>query len=154
MSSNASSYPKSAFECSFSKAYHADLSMIKIIRNDVLALNEYQLLGNEQRDALIIIITEMMTNAIKHGSYGIENALVILGVSKVEDTVICIFEDSGPGFDRSTIPNPTLPAYIYRDHGRGIFITEHLADEVRYEYIHDIMRITVIIGKTIRTTIQ
>ena len=38
--------------------------MIGIIRNDVLALNEYQLLDDEKRDALIIIITEMMTNAI------------------------------------------------------------------------------------------
>jgi serine/threonine-protein kinase RsbW len=143
MSGTASSYPKSAFECSFSRTYHADLSMIGIIRNDVLALNEYQLLDDEKRDVLIIIITEMMTNAIKHGSRGIENALVILGISKIEDTLICIFEDSGPGFDRSTIPDPTLPAYIHRDHGRGIFITEHLADEVRYLYADNTMRIIV-----------
>ena len=143
MSSNASSYPKSAFECSFSRTYHADLSMIGIIRNDVLALKEYQLLDDDKRDALIIIITEMMTNAIKHGSLGIENALVILGVSNIEDTVICIFEDSGPGFDRSTIPDPTLPAYLHRDHGRGIFITEHLADEVRYLHADNTMRLIV-----------
>jgi len=117
--------------------------MIGIIRNDILALNEYQSLNDEKRDALIIIITEMMTNAIKHGSRGIENALVILGVSKIEDTLICIFEDSGPGFDRSTIPDPTLPAYIHRDHGRGIFITEYLADEVRYLHAENTMRILV-----------
>jgi serine/threonine-protein kinase RsbW len=143
MSGTASSYPKSAVECSFSRTYHADLSMIGIIRNDVHALNEYQLLDDEKRDALIIIITEMMTNAIKHGSRGIENALVILGISKIEDTLICIFEDSGPGFDRSSIPDPTLPAYIHRDHGRGIFITEHLADEVRYLHADNSMRIIV-----------
>jgi serine/threonine-protein kinase RsbW len=143
MSSNATSYPKSAIECSFSRTYDADLSMIGIIRNDILALKEYQSLNDEKRDALIIIITEMMTNAIKHGSRGIENALVILGVSKIEDTLICIFEDSGPGFDRSTIPDPTLPAYIHRDHGRGIFITEYLADEVRYLHADNTMRIIV-----------
>lgn len=143
MSSNATSYPKSAIECSFSRTYDADLSMIGIIRNDILALKEYQSLNDEKRDALIIIITEMMTNAIKHGSRGIENALVILGVSKIEDTLICIFEDSGPGFDRSTIPDPTLPAYIHRDHGRGIFITEYLADEVRYLHADNTMRILV-----------
>ena len=117
--------------------------MIGIIRNDVLALKEYQLLDDEKQDALIIIITEMMTNAIKHGSLGIEHAHVSLGFSKIEDTLICIFEDSGPGFDRSTIPDPTLPAYIHRDHGRGIFITEHLADEVRYLYADNTMRIIV-----------
>jgi serine/threonine-protein kinase RsbW len=117
--------------------------MIGIIRNDVLALNEYQLLDDEKRDVLIIIITEMMTNAIKHGSLGIRNALVRLGISKIKDTVICIFEDSGPGFDRSSIPDPTLPAYIHRDHGRGIFITEHLANEVRYLYADNTMRIIV-----------
>jgi len=117
--------------------------MIGIIRNDILALKEYQSLNDEKRDALIIIITEMMTNAIKHGSRGIENALVILGVSKIEDTLICIFEDSGPGFDRSTIPDPTLPAYIHRDHGRGIFITEYLANEVRYLHSDNTMRILV-----------
>lgn len=117
--------------------------MIGIIRNDILALKEYQSLNDEKRDALIIIITEMMTNAIKHGSRGIENALVILGVSKIEDTLICIFEDSGQGFDRSTIPDPTLPAYIHRDHGRGIFITEYLANEVRYLHSDNTMRILV-----------
>jgi serine/threonine-protein kinase RsbW len=136
-------FPQSAIECTFSKSYEAELSLIGIIRNDVLSLNEYQSLDDEKRDSLIIIITEMMTNAIKHGSHGINDAHVRIGISKLDHSVICIFEDSGPGFNRSNIPDPTLPEYIHREHGRGIFITEHLAEAVQYVYDDNTMRIIV-----------
>lgn len=141
--SDDATYPKSAVECSFTRTYAANLSLIGVIRNDVLALKEYQSLDSEMQDTLMIIITEMMTNAIKHGSKEHHLASVSLGLSISDIQIICIFEDSGPGFDRSTIPDPTLPEYLHRDHGRGIFITEHLATTVQYLYKDNTMRIIV-----------
>ena len=141
--SEDATYPMSAVECSFTRTYSAHISMIGVIRNDILGLKEYQSLHPNTQDALIIIITEMMTNAIKHGSRELIHASVTLGLTITEDTITCIFEDSGPGFDRASIPDPTLPEYLHRDHGRGIFITEHLANDVRYLYQDNTMRIIV-----------
>lgn len=140
--------PKNVTECEFTFSYSANLSNIGLIRDDVLSLDDYARLDEEKKDSLIIIITELMTNAIKHGSNQDEQKNVFLGLTFTSKSVFCIIEDSGTGFDRSTIPDPTLPEYIHREHGRGIFITEHLADEVRYECVHDIMRIIVMIGTT------
>jgi serine/threonine-protein kinase RsbW len=110
----------------------------------VLSLNEYQsLTDEEQRDSLMIIITEMMTNAIKHGSKDLADAVVHLGITFSQDSITCIIEDSGPGFERSSIPDPTLPEYIHREHGRGIYITEHLANAVQYIHTDNTMRIIV-----------
>ena len=113
------------------------------MRKDLLSLESFTVLDEEKKDALLIIITELMTNAIKHGSKQDEQKDVFLGLTFNVETVFCIIEDKGSGFERSTIPDPTLPEYILREHGRGIFITEHLADEVRYQYADNTMRIIV-----------
>ena len=135
--------PTNVAECEFRFSYSANLSNIGIVRRDILSLNSYSSLDEKKQDSLIIIITELMTNAIKHGSKQDEQKDVLLGLSFNADSVFCIIEDQGLGFDRSMIPDPTLPAYIHRDHGRGIFITEHLADEVRYLHADNTMRIIV-----------
>lgn len=137
------SNPQSIAECEHVFTYPADISIIRQLRDDVIALHTCNNYQTEIIDALLIIITELMTNAIKHGSAHIPQATVSLGIHFDAQTIMCIIEDSGPGFDRSTIPDPTLPEYILREHGRGIFITEHLAKEVRYEYQNNTMRILV-----------
>lgn len=149
MSENTShTIPKTAEECAFTFSYSANLSNISAVRKDILSLEAYAGLDVEKKDALIIIITELITNAIKHGSNQEDEKYVFLGLTFNAESVYCIVEDQGPGFDRASIPDPTLPEYILREHGRGIFITEHLADEVRYEYAVDTMRIIVMIGRT------
>lgn len=149
MSDNTShNTPKTVSECAFTFSYSSKLSNIAIIRQDILSLGIIATMDEEEKDTLIIIITELMTNAIKHGNNQDEQKEVFLGLTFNAESVYCIIEDQGPGFDRASIPDPTLPEFIHREHGRGIFITEHLADEVRYEYNQDIMRIIVIIGRT------
>lgn len=139
------SNPGSIAECDHTFTYPADISIIRLLRDDVLALSACKEFQTELIDALLIIITELMTNAIKHGSVDIPNGKVSLGIHFENPRITCIIEDNGPGFERSSIPDPTLPEYIHREHGRGIFITEHLAKEVRYEYEHNTMRILVIL---------
>ena len=135
--------PNNVSECAFTFSYSANLSNISTVRKDLLSLESFTVLDEEKKDALLIIITELMTNAIQHGSKQDELKDVFLGLTFNAETVFCIIEDKGSGFERSTIPDPTLPEYILREHGRGIFITEHLADEVRYEYTENTMRIIV-----------
>lgn len=137
------SKPTSIAECEHKFTYPADISILKSLREGIPALKECKDYEPDTIDSLMIIITELMTNAIKHGSANLTDAKVSLGVHFHFPRISCIIEDNGPGFERTTVPDPTLPEYIHRDHGRGIFITEQLAKEVIYEHENNTMRILV-----------
>ena len=40
--------------------------------------------------------------------------------------------DEGNGFDFNDLPDPTSPENIEKPQGRGIFLMNHLADEVNF----------------------
>ncbi len=41
-------------------------------------------------------------------------------------------QDQGTGFDIASIPDPTKPENLEKTHGRGIFLMNHLADEIQF----------------------
>jgi len=41
-------------------------------------------------------------------------------------------KDEGEGFDYDSIPDPTKPENLENIHGRGIYLMNHLADEVKF----------------------
>lgn len=43
-----------------------------------------------------------------------------------------VIRDEGPGFDVSTLPDPTDPEYLERPHGRGLMLMRTFMDEVVY----------------------
>jgi len=48
------------------------------------------------------------------------------------EEIVYVFADEGPGFDPSTIPDPTDPANILRASGRGIMLMRTFMDRVDY----------------------
>ena len=42
-------------------------------------------------------------------------------------------EDEGEGFNPDSLPDPTLEENLLREGGRGVYLINHLMDEVRYE---------------------
>ncbi len=46
--------------------------------------------------------------------------------------LVCEVEDEGPGFDPTTIPDPTDPANVLKVSGRGLYLIFTFMDEVRY----------------------
>ena len=45
---------------------------------------------------------------------------------------VFVIRDDGPGFDPSTLPDPTDPEYLERPHGRGLMLMRTFMDEVTY----------------------
>lgn len=92
-----------------------------------LALND-DLYGN-----VLISVTEAVNNAIQHGNKYQNELLVTALVLDQSDAFCFSVSDEGSGFDFSNLPDPTAPQNILNEHGRGVFLMRHLADEVEFE---------------------
>lgn len=82
---------------------------------------------------LLLAIVEGVNNAIVHGNKLDENKNVELEYQISDDVIEFIISDEGLGFNFSDVPDPTLPENIEKTHGRGIFLMNHLADEIDFE---------------------
>lgn len=93
---------------------------------------------------LQLIASEAVTNGIEHGNKYIEEKTVTV-VFKVESeqSVISV-EDQGEGFTRKTVSDPLDESNLLEDGGRGLFLMESMADDVRYDM--DGRRITLHVG--------
>lgn len=74
--------------------------------------------------AIKLALEEAFVNAIKHGNKLDPNKHVyveaLVGPSQTE----IIIEDEGPGFERSSVPDPTAPENLEKCSGRGILLIE------------------------------
>ena len=77
-----------------------------------------------------LVISEGVTNAIRHGTRSDDELLTVI-IEIANDRVFLRVRDRGPGFDIDDIALPDFddPA----EGGYGIFIIKSLMDEVRYE---------------------
>jgi len=81
----------------------------------------------------VLLASEAVTNAIEHGN-GLDETKKVTVLFKCSDNLVELWvEDQGPGFDRSSVADPLDEDHLLADGGRGIFLIEKLADDVRYE---------------------
>ncbi|TAJ11240.1 ATP-binding protein [Marinilabiliaceae bacterium JC017] len=81
---------------------------------------------------LLLAIVEGVNNAIVHGNKLDDSKDVIVEYSIDKEKIEFYIKDMGDGFDFSNIPDPTKPENIEKTHGRGIFLMNHLADEIEF----------------------
>lgn len=80
-------------------------------------------------EAWRLLFTEAVTNAIRHGCAGIEDAVVKVAWSIEATKVSLVIEDPGSGPSESTQEIPPLPEDELASGGRGLFIIASLSDE-------------------------
>ena len=79
---------------------------------------------------MLVALTEAVNNAIMHGNKMDESKMVDFSFKHQGDEFRFTIKDEGKGFDYSHIPDPTSPENIEKPDGRGIFLMEHLANEI------------------------
>ncbi|MEA2102674.1 MAG: ATP-binding protein [Thermodesulfobacteriota bacterium] len=84
----------------------------------------------ERLFAIMLVLSEALTNAIIHGSRGDISKEVRLGLEIYKDRLVMEIEDQGQGFDYNRIFARGLPDT--GESGRGLFIMKAYLDEVRY----------------------
>ncbi|HBX53611.1 MAG: serine/threonine protein kinase [Bacteroidetes bacterium RIFOXYA12_FULL_35_11] len=92
---------------------------------------EYKL-GTEIYGNILVAIIEAVNNAILHGNkFDPRKTVKVIFYNDIQMLSFKVF-DQGPGFDSTSIPDPTTAENIENPHGRGIFLMRHLADEVNF----------------------
>jgi serine/threonine-protein kinase RsbW len=79
---------------------------------------------------VLIAVSEAVNNAIQHGNSFSDTLKVSLKVADNSSSFCFSIEDQGKGFDFTSLPDPTSPENVLKEHGRGIFLMNNLADEV------------------------
>ena len=81
----------------------------------------------------VLLASEAVTNAIEHGNALDASKKVTIEFRFNSKVAECWVEDQGSGFDRSKIADPLDADHLLADGGRGVFLIEKLADDVKYE---------------------
>jgi serine/threonine-protein kinase RsbW len=88
---------------------------------------------NEQtRFAIKLALEEALINAIKHGNRFDPRKEVHVEATITPEEALIIVEDEGPGFDRSSVPDPTLRENVEKCSGRGILLIEAYMNQVQW----------------------
>ncbi|HUB27845.1 MAG TPA: ATP-binding protein [Tepidisphaeraceae bacterium] len=82
--------------------------------------------------AIKLALEEALLNAIKHGNRQDNSKQVHVRITITPRQTEIIIEDQGPGFDRSTVPDPTLDENLEKCTGRGILLIESYMNKVQW----------------------
>lgn len=90
-------------------------------------------LSSEIYGKVLIATIEAVNNSILHGNKLDETKEVKIEFAVIDKRLKICIEDEGPGFDFNNVPDPTLPQNIENIHGRGVFLMDHLCDDINFE---------------------
>lgn len=95
-------------------------------------LQEWASLSDDQRDRIMLPLSEAVNNAIIHGNKLQEDKDVTV-VAELNDCHLAIsVEDQGEGFDPGTIPDPLQEENLLNTGGRGVYLIKQYADDVDF----------------------
>ncbi|MFV2068780.1 MAG: response regulator [Pirellulales bacterium] len=115
------------------------------------------LFDEAERVRIGIALEEALANALYHGNLEVDSALreqdsdryaalvaerlqqrpyhdrlIHVDVRLSRDEGVFVIRDEGPGFDPSSLPDPTDPANLENVTGRGVLLMRSFMDEIRY----------------------
>ena len=112
--------------------FKSDIKNINLVERLIDDLSEKHNLHDDVYGKLLLSVVEAVNNAIVHGNKMDMEKDVVLEYSIDDSKIDFIITDMGDGFDYNNIPDPTKPENIEKTHGRGIFLMNHLADEIEF----------------------
>jgi serine/threonine-protein kinase RsbW len=77
-------------------------------------------------------LTEALSNAMLYGNSHDPSKRVLVEIALQAGRLEARVTDQGPGFDPSTVPDPTSPENLTKPCGRGLFLMRQLLDEVSF----------------------
>jgi serine/threonine-protein kinase RsbW len=89
----------------------------------------------DDSEAIDLALREALANAIIHGNRSdpAKSVRICVGIEP-GCNVLIIVKDEGKGFDPSQLPNPVVGENVFMAHGRGIFLINHLMENVNFRF--------------------
>jgi serine/threonine-protein kinase RsbW len=87
---------------------------------------------SDSQFAIKLALEEALINAIKHGNKLDRTKRVQVEWRVTPKSAEITIEDEGPGFDRSSVPDPTNESNLEKLTGRGILLIEAYMSRVEY----------------------
>lgn len=113
----------------------AELSCLPLFRGFVGDACQYLKLDEEIRETLTLAADELCSNLILHGYREMEAGEISLAITRKEEGVEVLVEDSGQAFDPENIKAPYLGDDMDKREigGLGIYMVKEMVDEMKYE---------------------
>ncbi|MFO7940173.1 MAG: ATP-binding protein [Bacteroidales bacterium] len=108
------------------------IESINLVEKLVDEISEESAINSEVYGKILIATVEAVNNSIVHGNKEDDSKRIDITFNVSEEKVSIFVEDEGDGFDFDAVPDPTKPENIENIHGRGVYLMQHLADEVEF----------------------
>jgi len=82
--------------------------------------------------SITVAVIEAFENAVKHGNKNDPSKKVIVNFQKSTSGLSFSIKDEGEGFDYQSIPDPKSNKMGLHFPGRGVFLIQSVADDVKY----------------------
>jgi anti-sigma regulatory factor (Ser/Thr protein kinase) len=106
---------------------------IDTVADGVIALLRGKQWSEDEVAKVDLALREALANGIRHGCHGdpSKNVQCIVNADAAGEVTIVV-RDPGPGFDPSAVADPIAGENVFKGSGRGVFLINHLMDEVAY----------------------
>ncbi|MFN2127915.1 MAG: ATP-binding protein [Anaerolineales bacterium] len=111
----------------------SDIGNLRLVEKAIDELSLELNLSDEIYGNVMVATMEATNNAIIHGNNSDPKKNVKIRIQLEEKVLKVHVEDQGVGFDYANVPDPTSPENLEKINGRGIFLMEHLSDEILYQ---------------------
>jgi serine/threonine-protein kinase RsbW len=105
---------------------------VKIIDVILHTISKTTPLADAQLFELRLVLSEAITNAIRHGNDNNPEKTVYIRYTADESQLNFFISDEGEGFEMQAIDNPTSPEKIEKEGGRGVFLMKKLCNLCTY----------------------
>ena len=112
--------------------FKSEIQNINLIERLIDDISTKHQIHSDVYGKLLLAMVEGVNNAIVHGNKLVSEKDVTVEYQIGDTAIEFLITDSGQGFDYKNLPDPTKPENLEKTHGRGIFLMNHLADEIEF----------------------
>ncbi len=105
---------------------------LRAVENLIDEISNLQEFGSDMYGKILVACVEAVNNSIVHGNLSNPKKFVQVDINSSKNKLRIVVEDEGNGFDYDHIPDPTAPENIEKIYGRGVFLMDHLTDEMNF----------------------